>query len=95
MEFEDGTFDRRAVVRMVAHQCPLGATITAIETRADAFLASDQVQAVGVALTGVQYATVEHLELERRVLAEIAARRDGNYGVCTQARRRGALRLPG
>ncbi len=85
MEFEDGTFDRRAVVRMVAHQCPPGATITAVEARADAFLASDQVQPVGVALTGVQYATVEHLELERRVLAEIAARRDGNYGVCTQA----------
>jgi conjugative relaxase-like TrwC/TraI family protein len=84
MEFEDGTFDRRAVVRMVAHQCPPGATITAIEARAAAFLASDQVQVVGVALTGVQYATVEHLELERRVLAEIAARQDGNYGVCTQ-----------
>ncbi len=84
MEFEDGTFDRRAVVRMVAHQCPFGATITAIEARADVFLASDQVQVVGVALTGVQYATVEHLELERRVLHEIEARRDGNYGICRQ-----------
>ena len=68
MSIEDGTFDRRAVVRMVAHHCQPGATITDIETRVDAFLASDQVQAVGVALTGVQYATVEHLELERRVL---------------------------
>ncbi len=84
MEFEDGTFDRRAVARMVAHHCPLGATIPAIETRVDAFLASDQVQPVGIALTGVQYATIDHLELERRVLDEIEARRDGNYGVCRQ-----------
>ena len=84
MEFEDGTFDRRAVVRMVAHHCPLGATVAAVEARVEQFLASDQVQPVGVALTGVQYATVEHLELERRVLDEIEARRDGNYGICTQ-----------
>ncbi len=84
MSVEDGTFDRRAVVRMVAHHCQPGATIPDVEARVDAFLASDQVQAVGVALTGLQYATVEHLELERRVLDAIEARRDGNYGICTQ-----------
>ena len=43
---------------MVANYCPAGATVTEIEPRADRFLAGDQVQAVGVAMTGVQYATV-------------------------------------
>jgi ATP-dependent exoDNAse (exonuclease V) alpha subunit len=32
----------------------------------------------------VQYATVEHLALERHVLDAVEARRHGNYGVCTQ-----------
>ncbi|MDP9334276.1 MAG: relaxase domain-containing protein [Actinomycetota bacterium] len=84
MSIEGSIFDRRAVVRLVAHHCQPGAKISDVEARVDAFLASDHVQAVGVALSGVQYATVEHLELERRVLDAVEARRDGNYGVCVQ-----------
>ena len=74
---DDSTFDRRAVLRLVANHSPQGATILQVEARADRFLASGHVEAVGVALTGVQYATVEHLALERHVLDTVEERRAG------------------
>ena len=83
---DDSTFDRRAVLRLVANHCQPGATIPQVEARADRFLASGHVEAVGVALTGVQYATVEHLALERHVLDTVEERRDGDYGVCADPR---------
>lgn len=83
MSNDDSTFDRRGVIRLVANYCPAGATVLQVEARVDRFLASDQVQTVGVAMTGVQYATVQHLALEQRVLDDVARRRDGRYGVCT------------
>ncbi|MDP9337114.1 MAG: relaxase domain-containing protein, partial [Actinomycetota bacterium] len=82
----DSTFDRRAVLRLAANHCPPGATISQLEARADAFLASGHVEVVGVALTGVQYATVEHLAVERRVLDTVEQRRDGDYAVCADPR---------
>ena len=82
MDIDDSTFDRRGVIRLIANYCPAGATVADIEARADRFLAGDQVQEVGVAITGVQYATVEHLALEQRVLDAVEQRRDGRYAVC-------------
>ena len=83
MTAEASTFDRRAVIRVVAGSGTDGATVTEVEARADRFLAGGHVQAVGLAITGVQYATVAHLLLERQVLDAVEYRRGDRYGVCT------------
>ncbi len=78
----DATFDRRAVVRVLAEHAPNGATVPVLERRAEEFLAGRQVEAVGVALTGVQYSTVELLAIEEQLLDNAIARRDDGVGVC-------------
>ncbi len=82
LNWNDTTFDRRAVLQLLAHHSQHGATMPDLEVRADEFLASSRVEPVGVALTGVQYATVELLETEQRLLDTVAERRHGGYAVC-------------
>jgi len=77
----DATFDRRAVLRALAEHTPAGATVPELERRAEQFLASGQVEAVGVALTGVQYSTVELLAIETRLLDTAIARQHEGVGL--------------
>ncbi len=82
MTEHDSTFDRRAVVRLIAEHAPHGAPVGLVEAHADAFLASRHVEAVGVALTGVQYSTVELLAIEQRLLRNAVLRRNEGVAVC-------------
>ncbi len=78
----DATFDRPAVLRVLAEHAPNGATVPVLERRAEEFLAGQLVEAVGVARTGVQYSTVELLAIEEQLLDNAIARRDDGVGVC-------------
>jgi conjugative relaxase-like TrwC/TraI family protein len=78
----DATFDRRAVLRALAEHAPNGATVPTLEARTDQFRAGRHVEAVGVALTGIQYSTVELLAIEEQLLDNAIARRDEGVGVC-------------
>ena len=79
---QDATFDRRAVLRALAEQAPAGAKVGDLEAQSDLFLASRHVEAVGVALTGVQYSTVELLAIEQHLLDQATSRRDDAIGLC-------------
>jgi len=89
----DATFDRRAVLRALAEHSPAGATVPVLEIRAERFLASGQVEAVGVALTGVQYSTVELLGIETRLLQTAISRQREGVGLCDASTAEGADRL--
>ncbi|MDP9335167.1 MAG: relaxase domain-containing protein [Actinomycetota bacterium] len=90
---QDATFDRRAALRVLAEQAPAGARVSDLEAQADLFLASRYVEAVGVALTGVQYSTVELLAIETQLLDNAVARRDEGVGVCDASAVEGAQSL--
>ncbi len=79
---QEATFDRRAVLRVLVEHAPAGARVGDLEAQADLFLASRQVEAVGVALTGVQYSTVELLAIERHLLDQASSRQADGAGVC-------------
>lgn len=64
----DSFFDRRHAVMLISNHADSRASADDIEERADCFLASAQVEPIGVAITGVQYSTVELLAIERRLL---------------------------
>jgi conjugative relaxase-like TrwC/TraI family protein len=78
----DATFDRRAVLRTLAEHAPQSATVLTLEARAEEFLAGRHVEAVGVALTGIQYSTVELLAIEEQLIDNAMARRGEGVGVC-------------
>ena len=79
---QDATFDRRSVLRVLAEHAPTGAQVGDVEAHAELFLASRHVEAVGVALTGVQYSTIELLAIEQHLLDQAAARKGDGVGVC-------------
>jgi ATP-dependent exoDNAse (exonuclease V) alpha subunit len=79
---QDATFDRRAVLRVVAEHAPAGARVGDLEAHTDRFLSSRHVEAVGVALTGVQYSTVELLAIEQHLLDNATSRRGDGVGMC-------------
>jgi conjugative relaxase-like TrwC/TraI family protein len=72
-------FDRRDAIRAVADSLAAGAPAREIEATADAFLASEQVLAIGATAKGERYTTLRIWELEQRALAsaaEMTKRRD-------------------
>lgn len=66
----DGFFDRRHAVMLISNHAGPAASAHDIEARADRFLAGAHVEAIGVAITGVQYSTVELLAIERHLVEQ-------------------------
>jgi conjugative relaxase-like TrwC/TraI family protein len=62
-------FDRRDVIQAVADQLRAGAPADEVEELADAFLAFDQIVAVGETAKGPRFTTGRVWEIERRALA--------------------------
>jgi conjugative relaxase-like TrwC/TraI family protein len=78
------SFDRRDVLRQLAHHADQGASVAELEARAEAFLAEPQVVPVGVALTGVRYTTRELIAVEEHLIATAEAQHDDGVAVCHQ-----------
>ena len=76
------TFDRRDVLVQLAQHAQRGATIAELEDHAEQFLSDPAVVAVGVALTGVRYTSVELLTVEHDLLENAEARRNEGVAVC-------------
>jgi ATP-dependent exoDNAse (exonuclease V) alpha subunit len=75
-------FDRRDVIQTVANWLPGGDPAAEIEELADAFLALDQVVAVGATAKGPRYTTARIWEIEREALAAARAMGEaGGFGV--------------
>lgn len=75
---EQSTFDRRDVLRGLAHALPSGVTVDEIDLLADRFL--DQADVLFVAerdRTGTRYTTKELWDLERRLVTLVARPADG------------------
>jgi conjugative relaxase-like TrwC/TraI family protein len=78
------TFDRRDVLRQLAHHAQQGASVTELEERAEQFLAGPQLVPVGLALTCVRYTTDELIAVEEHLIATAEARRDDGVAMCHQ-----------
>jgi hypothetical protein len=76
------TFDRRDVLVRLAGSATSGASVSDLEARADRFVATPAVVAVGDGLTGVRWTTAELLAVEAALLERADARRDEHVGVC-------------
>ncbi len=79
-------FDRRDVIRAVADQMRAGARAAEVEETADAFLAREEIVALGEGAKGQRFTTEKVWAIERRALA--AARQmaeDAGHGVVAEA----------
>lgn len=76
---QHATFERRDVVRAIAQASTQGASLAAIDERADAFLRSDS----AVVVSESRWTTPEMLQIERRAIAVALDGQGGGCGVVT------------